>query len=259
LLPYRVVGDRGPWIIMIHGLGCDGRDWEPTASLLGTASKCVLPDLWDHGRAPPFPGKIDIARLAVDVVDLVGSELFFVAGHSLGARIALEIAATWQHRVLGLLLVDGSNVPEDPDVTRVDLEANLAAQSYEDFIDTFFGSMILGGLRGADRTSLLERARRLPKATLVDLFCAMSAWDRDRFGPCVKAVRAPALVLQATSILPPPGERRVPVAQFRASPWLNTCRTNENIETREVPECGHFVLLERPDVVAEGLHGLLKV
>ena len=36
---------------------------------------------------------------------------FVLVGHSMGARIAIELAANWQERVSHLLLLDGSNVP----------------------------------------------------------------------------------------------------------------------------------------------------
>jgi pimeloyl-ACP methyl ester carboxylesterase len=103
-------GHSGPVVVLLHGLGASGRFWRPVAERLATGARVVCPDLLGFGRSP-WPSvaynvadhlaALDHAR---DGLDLDG-EPAILAGHSVGAILALEWAAARPERFAGVLLV----------------------------------------------------------------------------------------------------------------------------------------------------------
>lgn len=259
-LAHREHGAHGPWVVMIHGLGCDGRDWDLSASMVAAEARCLVPDLRGHGLSPPLGPDASIESLAADVVAVAGrrqADEFVVAGHSLGARVALEIIMRHPHRVIGLVLVDGSSVPGDPDAERSIHAREIARTGFDAYAESLYETMLLDGLAPDTRGMIKARAKSMDPAAVIELFGAMAMWDRDTFAAAVDAIAVPTWVCQSTSILPAPGERRVPIARCRNSRWLDALRTNPHVAIAEIESCGHFVTWERAERVAAAIRDLL--
>jgi 3-oxoadipate enol-lactonase len=99
-----------PTLMLIHGVGADGRMFEPIAKRLPDhvdARVWCLPGYGrDHGMRPldgplSFPGLA--ARLAADLGH-ANVERAVLLGHSIGGMVALEFAATYPERVRALIL-----------------------------------------------------------------------------------------------------------------------------------------------------------
>jgi pimeloyl-ACP methyl ester carboxylesterase len=245
---------------MVHGLGCDGSDWDLPASIIAAQARCLVPDLRGHGLSPPLGSDASIESLAADVVAVAGrrhADEFLVAGHSLGARVALEIFIRHPRRVIGLVLVDGSSVPGDPDVERSIHAREIARTGFDAYVEDLYDTMLLDGLAPDTRAMIKARAKRMDPAAVIELFAAMAMWDRDTFAAAVDAVSVPTWACQSTSILPAPGERRVPIARCRSSRWLDALRKNPHVAVAEIESCGHFVTWERAGCVASAIRDLL--
>ena len=84
---------EGPPLVLLHGLGSSRRRWDPLVERL-TGFRCVAVDLPGHGDSPDEG--CDVASAAVAVGALL-RELRLdrppVIGHSLGANVALLVAA----------------------------------------------------------------------------------------------------------------------------------------------------------------------
>lgn len=103
-------GRAGPLVVLLHGLGASGRFWRPVAEQLAAEARVACPDLLGFGRSP-WPkvvyGVADhLAALdsALDSLELEG-EPAILAGHSLGAILALEWAAARPERFRAVGLV----------------------------------------------------------------------------------------------------------------------------------------------------------
>ena len=88
---------EGPPLILIHGLGGSRRDWDPLLGLLESHHELITVDLPGFGASPALPGRVVTpAQLAESVTDLLshlGHEDAHTVGNSLGAWVALEVAA----------------------------------------------------------------------------------------------------------------------------------------------------------------------
>lgn len=81
-------------IVLIPGLLCDQTVWEP-----------LLPKLGDRAVVADLSTQDDITAMAQDCLALCSGQIA-VAGHSMGARVAIEIARLAPERLTRLALLD---------------------------------------------------------------------------------------------------------------------------------------------------------
>ena len=225
-------------LVFIHAAGSSGDEWVQQRLAFGGAYDVATPDLPGHGRStePPLPRIEEMAewiRRTQDVARAV------VIGHSMGAGVALAVAAA--HAPLGLVLVGAAVRPRVPDgfVERVARDPNVAVERLA----------ASGFARGA-RSAVVERAssylaRTDPKVLAAD-FSATAAFDAT---PHLKRVRVPTLVLAGAE------DRMTTLADAEA-----IVRGIRGAELAVVEGAGHMVMLERPREFDERLerffHGL---
>jgi pimeloyl-ACP methyl ester carboxylesterase len=87
----------GPPLLLLHGLGSEGRVWEPLLDRLARERDVVTLDLPGHGATAPLPPgeRPDPFRLATSVAELLdelGWERPHIGGNSLGGWVGLELA-----------------------------------------------------------------------------------------------------------------------------------------------------------------------
>lgn len=156
----RTAGDRGPALMLLHGLGGASTHWRPQIAALSGDLRVIAPDLRGHGRSePPADGAYDIPAHAADVValaDALGLDRFALAGHSFGAWVALEVAAADPRRVLALALVDpgGDTSGEDPAAIETALAAVAADPRHE--FTVHYREFLHGGKPATSRRVLAD-------------------------------------------------------------------------------------------------------
>jgi (E)-2-((N-methylformamido)methylene)succinate hydrolase len=88
----------GEALLLIHGVGLNGRAWAPQIAALAATHRVFALDMPGHGRSTPLP---EGARLpgyvdwAARVIMALGVGAVNVAGHSMGALIATGLAAEY--------------------------------------------------------------------------------------------------------------------------------------------------------------------
>jgi pimeloyl-ACP methyl ester carboxylesterase len=108
-LYYRERGDRdGPPVVLLHALTMTSRTMERLAGSL-PEYRTVLLDFHGHGKSaqPRHPGSYLVSEFADDVVallDHLAIEKTVLAGLSLGANVAFEVARRDPERVRALVL-----------------------------------------------------------------------------------------------------------------------------------------------------------
>ena len=102
-LPVIEAGHGHP-ILLLHGVGLCAEVWGPQIQTLSTTYHVIVPDMAGHGQTP-LDAACETLRDYVNVVrpllDALG-EPALVVGHSMGAMIALELAAAMPARVCGV-------------------------------------------------------------------------------------------------------------------------------------------------------------
>ena len=105
---YSVAGDGGTPVVLVHGGAGDRRDWSKNIAALSSYHRVFAPDLIGYGDTarPNVPYTIDrFAGFLREFMDRVGIERACLVGHSLGGRVALEVACRAPERVARLVLV----------------------------------------------------------------------------------------------------------------------------------------------------------
>jgi pimeloyl-ACP methyl ester carboxylesterase len=101
-----------PPILLLHGLASSVHIWNLVAPLLAAAGYVVTAlDQRGHGESDKPGTGYDFATILADDTDAVEAleiERPIIVGHSWGAMVALQFAATYVEQVTSLVLVDGA-------------------------------------------------------------------------------------------------------------------------------------------------------
>lgn len=127
-------------LVLLHGFTQTGRSWSAVERALrarGSELEILAPDLRGHGAAATAR-PIDTAALVADVLALTPGR-FFLAGYSMGARLALQVAVAAPNRVRRLTVISGTAGLSKPDAAaaRRAADAELADAIERDGIAAF--------------------------------------------------------------------------------------------------------------------------
>lgn len=106
-LNYKIFGDGKPVIIM-HGLFGMLDNWRSIAKNLETSYQCILTDLRNHGRSPRSE-VMNYQVMADDIVammDELNIPSAAIVGHSMGGKVAMQVALAHPKRINKLVVID---------------------------------------------------------------------------------------------------------------------------------------------------------
>ena len=106
--PTKAPGNR--CLLLVHGGASNHTRWSEFAEYtrLATEWNLLAPDMRGNGETVTR-GRQDLATWCADLVDILdseGAEDAVIAGHSLGAQIAIRFAHRYPERTRGLVLID---------------------------------------------------------------------------------------------------------------------------------------------------------
>jgi len=107
---WRRARERSRVLVLVHGMASNLTRWSEFVERTALKQQwdILRPDLRGHGQSPTR-GPIGMRRWCDDllgILDTEGYDQAVIAGHSLGAHVALEFAARHPKRVAGLVLID---------------------------------------------------------------------------------------------------------------------------------------------------------
>lgn len=249
---------RGPDLVLLHGWGLHGGVWEALAAALARRARVHRVDLPGHGKSDPLPGEWPEWVAALGEVVPPGA---VVGGWSLGAQLALALAAACPGRVSGLVLV--SATPRF--VAGHDWSQGIAAA----VLDRFEAGLA----RDPDATLerflvLMARGAARPRALLERLRAVQGAGPR----PAVEALAAGLGFLRDNDLRPLAARVGCPVQVIHGEPdeivpagagaWLASRLPRARLA--RVPGGGHAPFLAEPETCTalferfiEQVHGKL--
>ena len=106
----------GEPLVLLHGVGESAVGWQPIHQALSDHYDVITVDFPGFGRSPALPpGVAPTAAVLADAVegelDRLGVAQFHVAGYSLGARVALELATRGRTHSVIAIAPDGLGAP----------------------------------------------------------------------------------------------------------------------------------------------------
>ena len=106
----------GPPVVLIHGLFGSLENLGGIARILAESATVYSLDLPNHGRSPHHQ-HMGLSSMAEDVVGWMAEQGLGSAdfvGHSLGGKVAMEVALKWPERVRSLVVMDIAPVHYPP-------------------------------------------------------------------------------------------------------------------------------------------------
>ena len=237
-----------PIVVMVHGAGGNRTVWAAQARHLAARGLDVLAyDLPGHGRsAGPAHHTVEAYAAAVVAdLDVRGVERFGIAGHSMGAMIALHIAGDHPERVTHLALL-GAGLELSVNDALLDATRDQPATAIDAIVDWGHsaGSHVGGSqtpglwMDGVDTAIMRAEVAAHPGSLHAD-FRASNAYNGEA---AAAAVTAPTLVIAGQhDMMTPARMGRAVAAAIDGSQYV------------ELPGCGHFMTTERPAEVCRAL------
>ena len=220
-----------PTLILIPGLLCDGIVWQTVVDRLEGDFDLHVADLSKGDN---------LTRMAEDLLARYPGNLL-VAGHSMGARVAMEMARIAPDRVRGMALLDTGMHP---------LKDGEPARRQE--IVDFAHREGMTALAARWLPGMVNEARHGDTALMAELTAMVERMDADLHERQIKALvdrpdassyiatlRCPVLLVVGRQ------DQWSPVSQHE-----DMLRLLPNADLRIVEDAGHFAPVEQPDVVA---------
>jgi pimeloyl-ACP methyl ester carboxylesterase len=106
----------GEPLVLLHGLGESHIGWRPVIDALAREYDVLAIDLPGFGRSPALPTDVsptaaNLAAAIVHTLEELGIKDYHVAGYSLGARVAIQLAESKRVRSLIAIAPDGLGTP----------------------------------------------------------------------------------------------------------------------------------------------------
>ncbi|MFO7664194.1 MAG: alpha/beta hydrolase [Chloroflexota bacterium] len=105
---YEVSGAGEP-LLLLHGLGSCGDDWQLQVPVFAWHYQVVTADMRGHGRPSKPPGPYSVPMMAADVLALLDAleiKDAHIVGLSMGGMIAFQLAVDQPGRVRSLIIVN---------------------------------------------------------------------------------------------------------------------------------------------------------
>lgn len=239
-----------PTLFALHFLGGSAREWTPLFARLSGCLRCIAIDLPGFGDAAAVPG-YDVAAMAEHVLARVRAEApghWFLAGHSMGAKVALAVArriadgAGEVAEPSGLVLLAGSPPGPEPIpetkraemIAWIDADAATRRAKAAAFIQANLGAPLPPDLMDRAVEDVLRAAPAAWKAWFAE-------GSREDWCARIGVLRMPALIVAGSE------DADLGIA-------AQTCLMAPHLAYATIVTldgAGHLLPLERPDALAE--------
>ena len=233
----------GEPVVILHGLMGSCENWRAVRAALADCYRVICIDLPNHGRSP-HAARFDLRSMGDDVIETldglaVGRPVMI--GHSLGGKVAMQMASDHADRLHGLVVVDISPRAIQPVhlfVLRACQQLDLASATRRSQLDAALARYVP---QQATRDFLLKNivrdqdgrfAWRVPLQALIDNYRTVSDAP-----PLIAPYEGPALfVAGATSPFRLMADEALIRGWFPAAVFVT------------IPGAGHLVHADQPEV-----------
>ncbi len=247
----------GEPLVLLHGLGESHVGWRPVIDTLARNYDVIALDMPGFGRSAPLPLDVpptaaNVAAVVERTLDELGVTEYHVAGYSLGARIALQLARSERVRSIVAIGPDGLGTPAERVAGFVGLAAGRAlamalAPVAGELSQTAAGRTVFFAgnrsrpwqLQSTDAEELLTGFATAPSYDLVNW---ISMFD---FATHLHTIKQPVLFLQGT-------------ADPLTAQVLRYLTVIPRADLRLLPGANHVPISDDPKAVATAIHEFLQ-
>jgi 3-oxoadipate enol-lactonase len=237
----RVDGERGPWVLLSHGLATDLGMWDELAGDLNNRFRVLRYDARGHGGSAATEGDYTLDQLVADAVGILDAlevpEAHF-AGLSMGGMVGLGLMLDHPRRIRSAVIADSRHTTT-PDFTKawLDRAEAVGRGGIEAIVTSTVKRWSSAGL--AQRNpAVIARMERMIRNTSPAGYCGCAAaLARLDYGHRLGEIHAPTLVLCGTEDHgAPPENTRQMHAMIKGSRFL------------EIGQAGHISNIEQPAI-----------
>jgi pimeloyl-ACP methyl ester carboxylesterase len=235
-ISYVEQGSGNARLLFVHGWQADHTVWNDVIANLGAGARSVAVDLRGSGASNGARGPYNLQRYTDDLRELIetlGIGPVVVVGHSMGATVALRLAVDAPELVSGLILIapvpaGGAGFsPKGADYLRATAGDAAAARKW-------LSAMFAGETDAAVLQRLCDAAGKTPRDAALESF---ESWSNADFAEATRTISAPAIVVAPERDNPETYQRKVAALL-------------PNARFVEMPDCGHYAIVERPSEIA---------
>lgn len=249
---YETAGKGKEVIVLLHGNFASWRWWIPVLKRVPKGFRMVAPDLRGCGDTERPGCGHTIEQLTEDLLQFVnalGLRRFHLAGHSLGASVALQFALDHAHRVKRLVLVAPAPAEGRSVVLRAQRNGSFlsamdtvdmwikqwsgASDVNRQFVERILSRMLPDLTSAPDFGMLVEDANRMSKEAIGGHLQSLRQWN---VHADLKTFRKPVLVMG--------GEKDELIPGHALKDFADRLRKGRLVL---FPDLGHAPQLEAPD------------
>ena len=242
---YTRMGQGAP-LVLVHGYPLDHTIWNEVVDLLKDEFELILPDLRGFGASEVVESQYKLTDAAADIAELLdhlGIEKTYIAGHSMGGYISLAFARLYPQRLLGLGLVSSQAAADTPEKKQGRYAA--AEEIMQSGVQPVVEAMT-PKLTPDERVQAYVRrliAEQIP-AGLAGALKAMA--ERDNSMPILSGFKFPVALIhgEADELVPIQRAQEIKAAIPHAT-------------LTELAGVGHMPMMENPEATATALKSLL--
>lgn len=227
-------------IIFLHYFGGSSRTWKPVVDLLKDRFRCIAIDLPGFGSSSPLPSPASVERVAGKVNALLEKlrlKKYVLVGHSMGGKIAMQIATASPPTVRQLILVAPSPPTPEP-MSEQETKELLAAFGNAQAFEKIAKGLVAEPLVETALKKIVDDNLRIQQPAWADW---IEAGSKEDISTTVKKIHAPVLVISgekdpnfSTQFLQKEVGGHLPGARFV-----------------EIKNAGHLLPVEAPEMLAQ--------
>jgi pimeloyl-ACP methyl ester carboxylesterase len=221
-------------VVFVHGWSCDLTSWRAQVPAFEGKARMLLVDLPGHGKSDRPAVDYTMERFANAVEAVMrdsGVERALLVGHSMGTPVARQFWRKYPGKTIGIAAVDGALRTPFKDPAQVEkFAAMFSGPDFPKAMDGFLGAT----LGASTPESVKADVRKMASGATQQV--AVSAM-RNQFDPAIwkdDPIGVPLQVIVAKSPM------------WNADYFAYVRTLNPSVEIHEIPDAGHFVMMEKP-------------
>ena len=249
-------------MIFIHGCCSGPEDWRAQILFFQRMFRVFSPTLRGHDGNNDKELPMSVEQLTIDCENLIKKQKdkkFIIIGHSMGTRIAINLAYKFKKSTLGLVLVDGSKFADIENFGKVisQFENSIVEKDYMFLIKKMFSSMFFNEKFKNERDRIIKRALNIPKKYSLPLRRNVIWFDAHYLKELLTKINLPILVLHSTKL--DDKRNRSPIKKIEKIDYIEFIKSTTNkIKIKIFKNTGHYISLEDPDTVNKEIYKWIK-